>query len=95
MLDYSDHLLEISSSRKLDKSSESRVLDTRPWNHYIQLKTLVVYMLPKFVLINIHFIIRSFGTRLIDRITFFRNLGVVLSNNILSKLAGQSFEFIT
>ncbi len=35
MLDYSDHLLEISSIQKLSKSSEYRVLDTRPWNHYL------------------------------------------------------------
>jgi hypothetical protein len=34
------------------------------------------------------------GTRSIDRITFFRNLEVVLSNNILLKLDGCSFEFI-
>ncbi len=33
--------------------------------------------------------------RSFDRITFFQNLVVVLSNNILSKLVSLSFEFIT
>ncbi len=33
MLDYSKHLLELSSIQKFEKMSEYRVLDTRPWNH--------------------------------------------------------------
>ena len=36
MLDYSDQLLELSSTQKLVKISEYRVLDTRLWNHYLQ-----------------------------------------------------------
>ncbi len=34
MLEYSTHLLELSSIQKFVKISEYRVLDTRPWNHY-------------------------------------------------------------
>jgi hypothetical protein len=33
MLDYSKHLLKLSSIQKFKKMSEHRVLDTRPWNH--------------------------------------------------------------
>jgi hypothetical protein len=35
MLDYSKHLLEISSTRKIAETFEYRVLDTRMWNHYL------------------------------------------------------------
>jgi hypothetical protein len=39
-------------------------------------------------------LVNIIGTGSFDRITFFRNLGVILSKNVLSKFAGRSFEFI-